>query len=73
MPQTYCFVYRQNKSYIQDIHSPRSVDEFVNIIAETDFHGVSGRINFANGHSRLSNIKVNPDTIPVTYCSSRVI
>ena len=54
----YCFVYRQNKSYIQDIHSPRSVDEFVNIISETDFHGVSGRINFANGHSRLSNIKV---------------
>ena len=52
------FFYRQNKSYIQDIHSPRSVDEFVNIIAETDFHGVSGRINFANGHSRLSNIKV---------------
>lgn len=49
---------KQNKSYIQDIHSERSVNEFVKIIGESDFHGVTGRINFANGHSRLSNIKV---------------
>ncbi len=49
---------KQNKSYIQDIHSERSVNEFVKIIGESDFHGVTGRINFANGHSRLSNIKI---------------
>ena len=50
---------KQNKSYIQDIHSERSVNEFVKIIQQTDFQGVSGRINFVNGqHSRLSNVKV---------------
>ena len=51
---------KQNNSYIQEIHSERSVKKFVEIIAESDFHGVSGRINFANGrgHSRLSNIKI---------------
>ncbi len=50
---------KQNKSYIQDIHSERSVGEFVKIIADTDFHGVTGRINYASGrNSRLSNVKV---------------
>ena len=50
---------KQNKSYIQDIHSERSVNEFVKIIQKTDFDGVSGRINFVNNqHSRLSNVKV---------------
>lgn len=50
---------KQNKSYIQDIHSERSINEFVNIITTTDFFGVTGRINFPNkGHSRLSNVKV---------------
>lgn len=49
---------KQNKSYIQDIHSDRSINEFVDIIGDTDFVGVTGRINFPNGHSRLSNIKI---------------
>lgn len=49
---------KQNKSYIQDIHSERSVNKLVDIIRATDFQGVSGRINFARGHSRLSNIKI---------------
>jgi hypothetical protein len=34
------------------------VSEFVNIIKNVDFQGVTGRINFQNGNSRLSNIKV---------------
>jgi ABC-type branched-subunit amino acid transport system substrate-binding protein len=50
----------QNQSYIQDIHSRRSIKKYVDIITKTDFDGVSGRINFPNnGHSRLSNIKVH--------------
>ena len=54
-----CSLIKQNKSYIQDIHSERSVNEFVKIIQKTDFDGVSGRINFVNNqHSRLSNVKV---------------
>ena len=50
---------KQNQSYIQDIHSERSVNKFVDIIRATDFYGVSGRINFAHGNSRLSNVKVS--------------
>ena len=49
----------QNQSYIQDIHSRRSINKYVDIISRMDFDGVSGRINFpTNGHSRQSNIKV---------------
>lgn len=40
------------------LFSERSVNEFVNIISTMDFQGVTGRINFHNGNSRLSNIKV---------------
>ena len=50
---------KQNQSYIQDIHSSRSINKYVDIISSMDFNGVSGRINFPNnGHSRLSHIKV---------------
>ena len=50
---------KQNQSYNQDIHSRRSIKKYVDIISKMDFDGVSGRINFPNnGHSRLSNIKV---------------
>ena len=49
---------KQNKSYIQDIHSERTVNEFVNIISNTDVNGVTGRINFVTSSSRLSKIKV---------------
>ena len=49
---------------IQDIHSARSVEKFVEIIKSMNFVGVSGRINFpkvngVHGHSRRSNIKVS--------------
>ena len=47
-------------SYIQDLHSERSTNKFVEIIRNTSFNGVSGRINFVRGrNSRLSNIKVS--------------
>ena len=52
---------KEYPSYIQDIHTQRSNDKFVEIIKKTDFNGTSGRINFDHGHgnSRLSNIKVS--------------
>ena len=43
---------------IQDLHSEKTVNELVKIIKELDFEGVSGRIKFENGHSRLSEIKI---------------
>ena len=50
---------KQNQSYIQDIHSSRSIKKYVEIITGMDFYGASGRISFPNnGHARLSNIKV---------------
>ena len=50
---------KQNQSYIQDIHSSRSIKKYVDIITGMDFYGASGRISFPNnGHARLSNIKV---------------
>ena len=59
---------KQNQSYIQDIHSRRSINKYVDIISSMDFDGVSGRINFPNnGHSRLSNIKVGNHTRFFSY------
>ena len=43
---------------IQDLHSEKTVNKLVKIIKELDFEGVSGRIKFENGHSRLSEIKI---------------
>ena len=50
---------KQDQSYIQDIHSNRSVNAFVDIIHSMDFNGVSGRINFVHSNSRLSNVQVH--------------
>ena len=47
-----------NQSYIQNLHSDRTVNAFVKIIKEMDFTGVSGRINFKGRASRLSNIRI---------------
>ena len=46
------------QSFIQNLHSEQTVKEFVKIISETDFNGVSGRINFRDRPSRLSEVKV---------------
>ena len=45
-------------SYIQNLHSDQTVREFVNIIKNMDFEGVSGRINFKGRPSRLSNVRI---------------
>ena len=47
-----------NKSYIQNMHSDRTVREFVKIIKNTSFEGVTGKINFDGQPSRLSNARV---------------
>ena len=46
------------QSFIQNLHSEQSVEEFVKIISATDFNGVSGRINFRGRPSRLSEVKI---------------
>ena len=51
-------VEQTNQSYIQNLHSDRTVNAFVKIIREIDFNGVSGRINFKGRPSRLSNIEI---------------
>jgi len=47
-----------DKALVQDLHSEKTMAEFVKIIKEQDFDGVSGRINFQEGHSRLSEINI---------------
>ena len=47
-----------DKALVQDLHSEKTMAKFVKIIKEQDFDGVSGRINFEDGHSRLSEINI---------------
>merc|ERR1711892_44984 len=47
-----------DKALVQDLHSEKAMAAFVKIIKEQDFQGVSGRINFHDGHSRLSEINI---------------
>lgn len=46
------------QSFIQNLHSQQTVTEFQKIISNTDFYGVSGRINFNGRPSRLSEVKI---------------
>ena len=60
---------QQDKAMLQDLHSEKTAKEFVKIIRKLDFVGVSGRINFIEGNSRLSETKimqlhVNKEVIP---------
>ncbi|KAG7188679.1 hypothetical protein KM043_008301 [Ampulex compressa] len=49
---------RENQSYVFDLHSEQTVDRLTDIIGETDFYGVSGRIQFLGGPSRFSVINI---------------
>ena len=49
---------RQDETYLQNLHSNRSVKRFVEIIKNIDFDGVSGKINFIGRSSRLSDINI---------------
>ncbi|XP_012274072.1 uncharacterized protein LOC105696282 isoform X2 [Orussus abietinus] len=49
---------KENQSYVFDLHSDQTVNRLTDIIGETDFNGVSGRIKFLGGPSRFSVITV---------------
>ena len=49
---------RLDETFLQNLHSNRSVAAFVDIIKKIDFNGVSGRINFFGRSSRLSDIDI---------------
>ena len=49
---------RKDETYLQNLHSNRSVKSFVDIIKNIDFDGVSGKINFIGRSSRLSDINI---------------
>ena len=49
---------KTDETYLQNLHSNRSVEAFVEIVKKIDFNGVSGRINFYGRSSRLSDIDI---------------
>ena len=49
---------QEDETFLQNMHSNRSIEAFVRIIKDLDFRGVSGRINFVNRSSRLSDINI---------------
>ena len=49
---------KKDETFLQNLHSNRSVEAFVDIIKNIDFNGVSGRINFFGRSSRLSDIDI---------------
>lgn len=46
----------ESPNHLATLHSEKTTKRFIEIISETDFSGVSGRIQFGEGGSRLSNI-----------------
>lgn len=51
-------LYRENPFAVAEIHSDNATDKYVQYIQETDFHGVSGRIKFLKGASRMTVINI---------------
>ncbi|XP_012143005.2 uncharacterized protein LOC100883782 isoform X1 [Megachile rotundata] len=49
---------RENQSYVFDLHSTQTINRLTDIIGQTDFQGVSGRIKFFGGPSRYSVINI---------------
>ncbi|XP_032691676.1 uncharacterized protein LOC116854152 isoform X2 [Odontomachus brunneus] len=49
---------RENQSYIFELHSDQTNNRLTDIIGETDFNGVSGKIKFMGGSSRYSVINI---------------
>ncbi|XP_037902536.1 atrial natriuretic peptide receptor 2-like isoform X2 [Hermetia illucens] len=49
---------REDPSATDDLRAPDVVNRFVDIIWKTDFNGVSGRIRFGEGGSRISTINI---------------
>uniref|UniRef100_A0A182PFP9 receptor protein-tyrosine kinase n=1 Tax=Anopheles epiroticus TaxID=199890 RepID=A0A182PFP9_9DIPT len=49
---------REDPSYISDLHSPQTTKRLMELIRETDFQGVSGRIKFNEAGSRYTIVNV---------------
>lgn len=49
---------KESRHHLNTLHSANTTERFIKLISETDFNGVSGRIQFGEGGSRLSNIHV---------------
>lgn len=49
---------KESPNNLASLHTPNTTERFIKIIADTDFSGVSGRIQFGEGGSRFSNINV---------------
>lgn len=51
-------LYRKNMYNASNIHAHSSAEQFINIIENIDFNGVSGRVNFISGSSRASVVNI---------------
>ncbi|XP_076631100.1 uncharacterized protein LOC143346666 [Colletes latitarsis] len=49
---------KENQSYVYNLHNDQTINRLTEIIGETDFYGVSGRIKFLGGPSRYSVVNV---------------
>ncbi|XP_076766818.1 uncharacterized protein LOC143433365 [Xylocopa sonorina] len=49
---------RENQSYVFNLHGDEAINRLTDIIGETDFYGVSGKIKFYGGPSRYSVINI---------------
>lgn len=49
---------KEDPSYLRDLHSENTTKRLMEVIKDTDFIGVSGRIRFGEGGSRFSVINV---------------
>lgn len=49
---------KESPLYLGSLHSANTTDRFIQIISDTNFDGVSGRIQFGEGGTRFSNINV---------------
>lgn len=47
---------RENKDAVENLRSPNVVNRFVDLIWETDFQGLSGRVRFGQGGSRITEL-----------------
>ncbi|XP_076336163.1 uncharacterized protein LOC143239183 [Tachypleus tridentatus] len=50
-------LFKENHNYIASLHTKKTSERFVTLINQTDFSGVSGRVNFV-GSSRLSELDI---------------
>ena len=50
---------RSNRSMVNDLRDPASIETFVGMLRETEFYGASGMLSFRNSQSRLSDMIIS--------------